>query len=265
MLPVHDRPCVQWLVEELHEAGIDEIIFVYSKGQEMVEEFFTKKTWYDDELNNRGHSPHAEALEKIRNLAKFHFIEQQEQLGDGHAVLQAKHLIDEQEPVFVIFGDCLYTDDEVLNKMRDLYDKQQRSIVAVQEIPQEESHRYGIVEKGEGNDSPLPRGDVTSESALSGMTERSGGNSFIIQSMVEKPPSHQAPSNLAIIGRYLLSPSIWPHIEKGSSVSGEARIIDALQSLQQKEDIHGLHLQGQWLDTGTLEGLQRAGEVLKNA
>jgi len=244
MLPVHDRPCVQWLVEELNEAGVDEIIFITSKGQEMVEEFFSKKSWYDEELHNRGKSDHAEHLKKIRDLAKFHFVEQSEQLGDGHAVLQARHLIDEDEPAIVIFGDCLYHGENMIKKFVQHYEDHGKSIIAIQEVPKEEASKYGVI-------SHKPE------------------SKHIIDLMIEKPEtSHQILANkqpaLAIIGRYLLSPKIWKHLEKLHSGSGEARLIDALEALQNEEDIHGLLLEGTWLDTGTLEGLQKATEHFKN-
>ncbi|MDP2691659.1 MAG: sugar phosphate nucleotidyltransferase [bacterium] len=239
MLPVHNRPSIQWIVEELNEAGITEIIFITSKGQEMVKEYFTQRTWYDEELHTRGHHEHLENLEYIRKLSNFHFVEQKEQLGDGHAILQARNLIDPEEPFFVIFGDCLYHGDDVISKMRQLHALRNRSIIALQEIEPEETTYYGIV----------------------GHTEE--GKTFIIDQMVEKPEPRLAPSNKAIIGRYLLTPAIWEHLEKELSGSGEIRLIDALEDLQKEEEVYGLLLEGHWLDTGSLEGIQKATEHLR--
>lgn len=238
MLPVHDRPCVQWIVEELNEAGVNDIIFVYSKGQEMVKEYFSEKTWYDFELQERGHHGHAERLEKIRALARFEFVEQKEQLGDGHAILQAKHSIPENEPFLVIFGDCLYQGDDVIGKMKQAYEKTNGTILAVQAIDPALASQYGIV------------------------TTNAEGS---IQTMIEKPKVLEA-NNLqpkAIIGRYLLTPTIWSHLEKHHSSSGEIRLIDSLKELMAEEPVYGLELKGTWLDTGTLEGMQMATEVLK--
>jgi UTP--glucose-1-phosphate uridylyltransferase len=235
MLPVHNKPSVQWIVEELNDAGVNEIIFITSKGQDMVKEYFTEHNWYDEELKKREHHEHAEHLEKIRNLAKFHFVEQTEQLGDGHAILQAKELIKDNEPAMVIFGDCLYQGDNMIKKVVQHYDNHGKSLMAVQEINPEETHHYGIVAHREGDD-------------------------FVIDKMVEKPSPDEAPSNKAIIGRYILSPGIWKHLENMHANSGEARLIDAFQALQKEEDIHALLLRGTWLDTGSHEGLQRAAD-----
>ena len=246
MLPVANKPCVQWIAEELSEAGIKEIIFVYSRGQEMVQDYFARKTWYEEELEKRGNKE-TRILEDIRNLAKFYFVEQKEQLGDGHAILQAKELIEPDETFLVIFGDCLYTGDNVLKKLQEAYNKTQKCIVAVQEIPHEEAHNYGIV-----------------------ITDSAGK----IQTMIEKPtpkdPNDPKDSKdlkditNAIIGRYLLTPQIWSHLHKQPSGSGEIRLIDALKELQTEEDIYAVEMKGTWLDTGTLEGIQRAAERLKN-
>lgn len=236
MLPVSDKPCVQWIVEELSQAGIKDIIFVYSKGQEMVKEYFSEKTWYDEELEQRGLQQQAEELSNVRNLARFQFVEQQEQLGDGHAILQAKKLVPPNEPFLVIFGDSLYSGDQVISKLIQQGEEKNQCIVAVQEIPPELTNQYGIIEFGKNN---------------------------TIQSMIEKPESEKSPSNLAMIGRYFLTTTIWSHLEKQYSASGEVRLIDALQSLQAEEEISGLQLKGTWLDTGTLEGIKNANSEFK--
>lgn len=236
MLPFGKKPCVQWIAEELSEAGVKEIIFVYSRGQEMVKEYFAEKTWYDEELEKRGKIQEAAGLEVIRKLARFHFVEQQEQLGDGHAVLQAKALIGD-EPFLVIFGDCLYQGNTVIQKLQNAYTEKKTCIVAVQGIPREKAELYGIAEIGE---------------------EEQSNSIFPISSLMEKPTLAELTSSiasrqaLALIGRYLLTPSIWPHLEKKLQLSGEVRLIDALKSLQEKETISGIELKGRWIDTGTL-------------
>lgn len=246
MLPVHDRPCVQWIVEELNEAGVNDIIFVYSKGQEMVRDYFSEKTWYDFELHSRGHHHHVENLEKIRSLARFEFVEQKEQLGDGHAILQAKALIAANEPFLVLFGDCLYHGDDVVGKLKKSYEKTTATALAVQAIDAKEAHHYGIVTTDE-------------DGKVQTMIEKPSASQWSIvheQSTIDHRP-------LAIIGRYLLTPGIWPHLEQHHSASGEIRLIDALKELQQEEPIYATEMTGTWLDTGTLDGMQRATEYLK--
>lgn len=242
MLPVHNKPCVQWIVEELSATGIKEIIFVYSKGQEMVKEYFAEETWYDEELQKRRKTEEAKKLEEIRHLATFHFVEQKEQLGDGHAVLQARSLIPDNKPFLVFFGDCLYHGENVIEKLKNQYDKTKKCVLATQEVKSEEAHLYGIV------------------------TANSDGK---IETMIEKPEpsqvSHVKGQMSALIGRYLLTPSIWPHLEQNHSSSGEIRLIDALKELQTEEEVYGIKLNETWLDTGTLEGIQKATELLKNA
>jgi len=238
MLPVHDRPCVQWIVEELNKAGVNDIIFIYSKGQEMIRDYFGEKTWYDDELVKRGKTAEAKTLENVRQLAKFHFIEQHEPLGDGHAILQAKNLIPDNEPFLVIFGDCLYHGDDAIGKLKRTYEKYHNTVVAVQTIDRNDAHQYGIV---------------------------SIDNHGKITTMVEKPkvmlPRGNDPK--AMIGRYLLTPAIWSHLERHHSSSGEIRLVDGLKELQIEESIYGVEMKGTWLDTGTLEGMQRAAEYYK--
>lgn len=240
MLPVHNKPCVQWIVEELSEAGIKDIIFVYSKGQEMIKEYFGQETWYDEELKRRGKTEGAKLLKDVRELATFHFVEQKEQLGDGHAVLQARSLIPNNEPFLVFFGDCLYSGENVVKKLQERYEQTKNCILATQEVKLEESHLYGIVN-----------------------SEKSGK----ITNMLEKPSNLELgtwnSSLHALIGRYLLTPSIWPHLEQHHSSSGEIRLIDALKELQSEEEIYGEKLNGTWLDTGTLEGIRKATEHFK--
>lgn len=241
MLPVAGKPCVQWIVEELSAAGIQDIIFVTSKGQDMVQEYFAKKTWYEEELLRRGKMKEAQELETIRNLATFHFVEQDRQMGDGHAILQAKKLIPSDEPFLVIFGDCLYKNDKVIQKLQQAHKEKKSCVIAVQQIPSKEAKNYGIAEISNGT----------------------------ITSLIEKP-SLEAMSRacrgapFAIIGRYLLAPSIWKHLEKKHSESGEVRLIDALQSLLKEEEITAVEMKGQWLDTGTLGGIKKAEKYLSS-
>ena len=237
MLPVAGKPCVQWIIEELSVAGVTDVIFVYSKGQEMVREYFAEKTWYDEELARRGKIEEAKKLEAIRNLAKFQFVEQKDLLGDGHAILQARTMISQDEPFLVILGDCLYHGDQPVKKLVDAHEETGSSIVAVQKIPAVEAKNYGIAEIKDNT----------------------------ITALIEKPsyPYKQANSyNLALIGRYLLTPEIWPHLELCLKKSGEARLIDALQSLIQQEPVLAVELSGVWLDSGTQEGLAQANSVL---
>lgn len=238
MLPVAGKPCVQWTIEELVEAGIKDIIFVYSKGQEMVKEYFAEKTWYDKELIKRGKEEEEKTLKAVRDLANFSFVEQKGPLGDGHAILQAKKFIKKNEPFLVVFGDCLYAEDQVTEKLQNVFQQTKTCAVAVQMIPLEKASQFGV---------------VTKKSELL-------GQGFFIQTMIEKPT--KTLSNLAIIGRYLLTPSIWEHLEKGLNHSGEIRLIDALRSLQKKEPVAGVIMKGKWLDTGTLEGIKEAEKAL---
>lgn len=239
MLPVYNKPCVQWIVEELSEAGIKEIIFVVSKGQEMIEEYFTKNTWYDDALLERGKTEEAKKLKSIRQLAEFSFVVQNEQLGDGHAILQAKNMI-QDEPCMVIFGDCLYQGGEMIKNCIQKYKASNNSIIAVQEVAADQTHHYGIV---------------------GGQTENE--ESFAVTQLVEKPKPEDSPSHLAIIGRYVLAPSIWKYLEQQSSDSGEIRLVDAFNKALEQEQISALKCSGTWLDTGTMEGLHQAHDFYK--
>jgi UTP--glucose-1-phosphate uridylyltransferase len=256
LLPVWNKPVIHWIMEELVASGIEEVIFVYSRGQEMVKNYFGSIEWLEAELKERGKDKQLQELLDLQRLAKFSFVEQKEQLGDGHAVLQAKDFVGE-EPFLVVFGDCLWQSidpsvavpaisplgrgedyNSVTGHMLRFFENHLGSIVGLSRVSEEEVYKYGIVELDEGG---------------------------VVERMVEKPEIGSTESDLAIVGRYVFTSDIWSHLEKGIAESGEKRLIDALLALQKDGDaVYGLELEGRWLDCGSVEGLYSATDVMRN-
>jgi UTP--glucose-1-phosphate uridylyltransferase len=238
LLPVWNKPVIHWIVEELVESGIEEIVIVYSKGQEMVKDYFGSIEWLEEKLKKRGKDEKLQELFDLQGLAKFCFVEQKDQLGDGHAVLQVKDLMGD-EPFVVVFGDCLWNSRQSSVVSRQLIDFSRDKggcCVGLSKVGKGDVDKYGIVELD---------------------------NQSRVKNMVEKPEVGFLDSNLAIVGRYVLTSSIWEHLEKGMAESGEERLIDALESLRKDSPMYGLELDGTWLDVGSVEGLWKAGELFR--
>jgi UTP--glucose-1-phosphate uridylyltransferase len=238
MLPIVDKPLIQYGVEEAIEAGIRQMVFVTSSSKRAIEDHFDRNAELEHELEQRGKQ---ELLKMVHSIVPPEisciYIRQPEALGLGHAVLCAKPVIGD-EPFAVILADDLIDGENIscLSQMVKLFSREQSSIVAVERIPQEESYKYGIVEP-------------------SSLYERV----FDVKSIVEKPKPEVAPSNLAVVGRYLLSAEIFnylEHIPRGTG--GEIQLTDAIAALLKDRRVLAYEFQGRRYDCGSKLGYLQA-------
>jgi UTP--glucose-1-phosphate uridylyltransferase len=228
MLPLVDKPLIQYAVEEAVASGIEDIIVITGRGKRAIEDHFDRSVELEENLKGNGKGQLLSQIRHISNLANFCYIRQSEALGLGHAVLCAQHLIG-NEPFAVILGDEII-DAAVpgLAQLIHTYKKKGGAVLGVQEVPQNEVNRYGIVS---------PR------------TLRPGLHQ--VQDLVEKPSPADAPSNLAVIGRYVLPPEIFPILRKTKpGKGGEIQLTDALRELARKSPMYALEVQGHRYDAG---------------
>ncbi|ANY62910.1 UTP--glucose-1-phosphate uridylyltransferase [Comamonas aquatica] len=240
MLPVVDKPLIQYAVEEAYEAGIRDMIFVTGRSKRAIEDHFDTAYELENELENAG--KHA-MLELVRSIAPADmnclFVRQPRSLGLGHAVLCAEPLVG-QEAFAVILADDLMRGTQggpgVMKQMVDAFAKQGRSLLAVQEVPLEHTKRYGIV-KGEPAGGPLLR----------------------IDEIVEKPAPEKAPSRMGVAGRYVLTPRIFEEIRnQPQGVGGEIQLTDAIERLMAHETVYAFQYAGKRYDCGSKEGFLEA-------
>ncbi len=232
MIPILDRPMIHYAVEEAVKANIEEVIFITSKGKEVIEKYFQRNSVLEDFLSKNGKEKELNHIKDIGSMISFKTVEQKEQLGLGHAVLCAEELIGD-EPFAVILGDDLILSDEpVVGQLMKVSKKQNHSsVIGVMEVPKEETFRYGIV-----------AGDMLNDRTLK------------MSTMVEKPKPEDAPTNLATPGRYILTPEIFKclkEIPRGSG--GEYQLTDAINLLAQKSEVYAHIFEGDRFDTGNLD------------
>jgi len=237
MLPIVDKPVIQYLVEEAVAAGIEEIIIVTGRGKRSIEDHFDYSFELEHTLVEKGKHSLLKAVRDVAKLAKFVYVRQPMPLGDGHAILCAKEVVGD-EPFAVLFGDDI-VDFKVpaIKQLMNVYEKTGSSVVALQQIDKKESESYGMIKAKSGHASNNPR-------------------TYEIEKFVEKPKPSVAPSNLAIIGKYVVTPEIIEALEKAKpSHSGEIRLIDGFMQLQKRQKIYGYEVEGKRYDTGTKLGL----------
>ena len=231
MLPLIDKPVIQYVVEEAFASGITDILIVISRSKRAIEEHFHPAFDLEAELEAKGRSDDLAQLRQMQSMARIHFIWQPKMGGLGDAILYARDHVGD-EPFAVLLGDTVVTTEDssrpVTRQLADVVEKHGGSAVALQEVPLEKVSRYGIL----------------------GGTEIAPGliraNQFI-----EKPKPEAAPSRLAVSARYVLSPAIFTHLEKTpKGKGGELQLTDAMASLMQEEALHGLRYEGQRHDIG---------------
>jgi UTP--glucose-1-phosphate uridylyltransferase len=236
MLPIIDKPIIQYVVEEVVNSGIKEIIFVTGRGKRAIEDHFDYAPEIESKLISKNNHNDFQKIRAISNLANFTYVRQKEPLGDGHALLCAAHLID-NEPVAVLFGDDIIESPiPCLKQMIDVFNKYDDTVIALEEVPRQEVKKYGIV-----------AGVKISE------------NIFEIRDIVEKPEINKAPSNLAIVGRYILKPDVFQELAKlKPAKDGEIRLANALKNLLKTKPIYGYKFKGQRYDCGSKIGYLKA-------
>lgn len=236
MLPIVDKPTIQYIVEEAVESGIEDIIIVTGKGKRAIEDHFDNAWELEQNLAEKGKF---DLLDKVRyssNLANIHYIRQKEPLGLGHAVWCARNFIGD-EPFAVLLGDDIVQNDPpCLKQLIDQYEETHSSIIGVQQVPEEETHRYGVI-------APASK----------------EGRRYQVDKFVEKPKQGTAPSNLAIIGRYLLTPEIFMFLDKQEKgAGGEIQLTDAIQQLNQIQRVFAYQFEGKRYDVGEKLGFVKS-------
>jgi UTP--glucose-1-phosphate uridylyltransferase len=239
MLPLVDKPIIQYAVEEAVAAGLENLVIITGRGKNAIEDHFDVSYELEKILEERGKSGLLSLVRAVSEMVHIAYIRQKEALGLGHAILIARDLVND-EPFAVLLGDdVIVADVPCIRQMMDIYDKYGTSVVALMEVPEEETGRYGIV-KGR----PMPEED---------------GRLFEVIDMIEKPARNQAPSNLAIIGRYILTPEIFKALEEtGRGSGGEIQLTDGLRRLLSREKILAYKFQGKRHDAGDKLGFLQA-------
>jgi UTP--glucose-1-phosphate uridylyltransferase len=238
MLPLVDRPLVQYVVEEAKAAGIERIVIVTGRGKNAIEDHFDTSFELEKMLEERGKDDLLAIVREISDLIPISYVRQKTALGLGHAILQAKDLVG-NEPFAVLLGDDIVDSSEpCIGQMMRLREKRGNPVIAIQEVARAETRQYGIV-----------AGERDSES----------DRVVRITGMVEKPAPEEAPSNLAIIGRYILPPEIFEILEATrSDVGGEIQLTSALSTLLERRPIDGCLFQGKRYDAGDKLGFLKA-------
>ena len=225
MLPVYDKPTIQYVIEESVNSGVDDILIVTGKGKRSIEDHFDRSFELEHHLKTKGKEEFLKEIEYISDLADIHFIRQKKQKGLGDAIYCAKKHVG-NDPFVVMLGDTITKDTVPCTKqLIDIHEKYGKSVIALEEVPDEKVERYGII----GGEEIEP-------------------NIYKIDKLVEKPPLRVAPSNLAIMGRYVLTPDIFDCIENVEpGYGGEIQLTDALSKL---DEIYGQVFKGQSYDIG---------------
>ncbi|NOZ69181.1 MAG: UTP--glucose-1-phosphate uridylyltransferase GalU [Deferribacteres bacterium] len=235
MLPIVDKPMIQYAVEEAEACNIKEFIMITGKSKRAIEDHFDYAWELEENLKNKGKK---NLLREIQRLAKhqFAYIRQGAPLGLGHAILCAKPFVKDEPFAVILSDDIIDPDDSLLKEMIDISGRHGATVLALQRVPKAEIHRYGVIAGTE--------------------VEK---NVYKISDMVEKPKASEAPSDLAIIGRYILTPDIFSIIEKTSpGKGGEIQLTDALKSLLQKKPVYGYLFEGKRYDGGDKIGYLKA-------
>ena len=237
MLPIVDKPTIQYIIEEAVQSGIEDIIIVTGRSKRAIEDHFDKSYELEAELS-KGHKEELlKIVQDISHMANIYYIRQKEPLGLGHAIHCAKTFVG-NEPFAVLLGDDVVDAPQkpCLKQMMEVFDQYQTSILGVQTVPKQETGKYGII-------------------AGQPVAERI----YKVDTMVEKPPVEEAPSNVAILGRYIITPGIFNALEQTTPGSGgEIQLTDALLRLGKKECIYAYDFIGRRYDVGNKEGFLEA-------
>jgi UTP--glucose-1-phosphate uridylyltransferase len=241
MLPLVDKPIIQYAVEEAVAAGIEQVIIVTSSQKRAIEDHFDLSYELEHLLEEKGDIEMLRQVRHISDLAQVAYVRQKEQLGLGHAVLMAKDLIGHEPFAVLLPDDVVVGDRPCIGQLIHAYQQTHSSVVAVMEIPPEDTSRYGVI-AAERSDDPLDHGRL-----------------HRVTRLVEKPKPSEAPSNLAIIGRYVLTPKIFDKLEQTQrGAGGEIQLTDAIQAMMEEQGVYAYEFEGTRYDAGTTMGWLKA-------
>jgi len=237
MLPIIDKPLVQYAVEEAIEIGIKEIIFITSPEKYSIEKHFNRNDEIESRLEKSGKSSFIDKLNpKIFSDIKFHYINQENQNGLGHAILQAEKFIGDESFAILLPDDLFVSKKSCLNQLLDIHTNKNASVIAVNIIDEDNIHNYGVINPGSQKDDAIEIDDI-----------------------IEKPSADKAPSNMAVCGRYILSSNIFKHLKSTEfDKSGEIQLTDAIKSLLSDEKIYAKIYEGEKFDCGSKQGFVHA-------
>ncbi len=236
MLPLVDKPLIQYVVEEAVESGIEDIIIITGRGKHAIEDHFDVSFELEHNLREKGKTKLLEEVQRISKLVNFSYVRQKEPLGLGHAILCAKQIVGD-EPFAVLLGDDII-DSKVpaLAQMIKIYKKYGTSILGIEEVPKDKTQHYGVIKP-----------------------ERMEDSVFRVLDLIEKPKPKESPSNLAIIGRYILTPEIFEILEQTQPGKlGELQLTDGLKNLLSLQQIYGYKIKGNRYDAGDKLGFLKA-------
>lgn len=236
MLPIVDKPTIQYIVEEAVASGIEDIIIVTGRTKKSIEDHFDKSVELEMELEKHGKDELLEIARSVSEIANIYYIRQKEPKGLGHAVLTAKTFIGD-EPFAVLLGDDVITSEvPCLKQMMDMYEQYESTILGVQTVAEDQVNKYGIVQGSQLAD-----------------------RIYTVENMVEKPKIGEAPSNVAVLGRYIITPAIFPLLEKQEAgAGGEIQLTDALCKLAGQEKMYAYDFVGRRYDVGSKIGFLQA-------
>ncbi|AOM81647.1 UTP--glucose-1-phosphate uridylyltransferase GalU [Salisediminibacterium beveridgei] len=250
MLPIVDKPTIQYIVEEAVASGIEDIIIVTGKGKRAIEDHFDHAFELEENLKEKGKTELLEKVQYASDMVDIHYIRQKDALGLGHAIWCARKFIG-NEPFAVLLGDDIVQSEEpCLKQLMNQYDEKGASVVGVQSVPDEATERYGIVDP----------------------EQKMNGRLYSVNHFVEKPKPGTAPSNLAIMGRYILTPEIFDFLgEKEFGAGGEIQLTDAIEKLNTVQRVFAYDFEGKRFDVGekvgfvktTVELAMQDGEIAK--
>jgi UTP--glucose-1-phosphate uridylyltransferase len=230
MLPVVDKPVIQYVVEEAVAGGVTELLIVTGRGKRAIEDHFDRSVELEAQLEANGKLAELDNVRCIASLVEVFYVRQKEPKGLGHAVLCGAPMTDD-DPFVVMLGDVLVPDGSILPRLREVHERTGASVIAVVPVPENEVSRYGVI-----------------------AGEDQGDGVWRVTGLVEKPAAHEAPSKLAIFGRYLLTPAVMDILaETPPGKGGEIQLTDALVELLAREEIYAVVIEpGEGYDTGTV-------------
>lgn len=236
LLPIVDTPAIQYVVEEAVESGVTEVIFVTGRGKDSIEDHFDVAPELDQVLEVRGQTEMLETLKRIAEMIEIVSVRQKRPLGLGHAVLCARDLVGDEPFAVLLADDLIDAQVPCVRQLVEVFEDRNESVIALMKVPRDEVHRYGVI-KGRMVSSRL----------------------YDIQDLVEKPPNKEAPSQLAIIGRYILRPEIFNLLAKVTpGRGGEIQLTDGLLQLAAKRKVYGYEFVGERYDIGDKYGFVKA-------
>ena len=236
MLPLVDKPIIQYSVEEAVASGIEHIILVTALGKQAIENYFDRAFELEYMLEQKGEKKLLREMRELSNLVDICYVRQKEQLGLGHAVITARNVVDDEPFALFLPDDVVDGKVPLLKQLIEVHEQHGGSVIAVERIEREDTVKYGIIEPREISDRV-----------------------YQVLNIVEKPPPDEAPSNLGVVGRYVLMPEIFDFLEAASSgKNNEIQLTDALQSLLGKQAVYALEFEGTRYDTGNPLGWLKA-------